>query len=163
MARSAAVCLLVGLLAGALLVGPMLGAVRAAPPDLTPSEARQRVEHHLQAVEELTRHFESVLGSACPHFQSSRDWKHYFDGEVDHIVLLLAHLEQAWVEAKRTGDDDVRRTAKAPRHRIDQARELVDKLQTCADDNGTSFAPLAVWRKIEREVPKRQAEIALPR
>ena len=74
----------------------------------------------------------------------------------------MAHLEQAWVEAKRTGDDDVRRTAKAPRRQSDQLRQLVDKLTTCAEANGASFSPATIWRRIEREVPRRQAEIALP-
>lgn len=141
----------------------MLGSALPAPPDVTPAEARERVAHHLHEVDEITKHFQTVLGSACPTFASTREWKHYFDGEVDRVVLLLAHLEQAWVEAKRTDDDDVRRTAKAPRHHIDQARDLVDKLQTCADDSGASFAALSVWRRIERDVPRRQADIALPR
>jgi hypothetical protein len=77
-------------------------------------------------------------------------------------VLLVAHLEQAWYEATRTGDDDVRRTAKAPRKRMDQARALLDKLQGCAEGNGASFSTMGVWRRIEREVPQRQTEIALP-
>jgi len=75
---------------------------------------------------------------------------------------LVAHLEQAWYEATRTGDDDVRRTAKAPRRRLEQARSLLDKLQGCAQSNGASFSPASVWRRIEREVPQRQMDIALP-
>jgi hypothetical protein len=78
------------------------------------------------------------------------------------VVLLVAHVEQAWVEAKATGDDDVRRVAKAPRKRLEQARALLDKLSTCADDNGGALNQLGLWRRIEREVPHRQAEIALP-
>jgi tetratricopeptide (TPR) repeat protein len=74
----------------------------------------------------------------------------------------LAHLEQAWVEAKATGDDDVRRDAKAPRKRVDQARALLDKLQGCASGNGAPISQQALWRRIEREIPQRQAEIALP-
>jgi len=81
---------------------------------------------------------------------------------VDRVVLLWAHVEQAWIEAKQTGDDDVRRAAKAPRRRLEDARALLDKMQTCAADNGASFSQGTVWRKIEREVPRRQAQIALP-
>ncbi|HEU4439580.1 MAG TPA: hypothetical protein VFT36_10020, partial [Methylomirabilota bacterium] len=77
--------------------------------------------------------------------------------------LLLANLEQAWIEAKSTGDDDVRRAAKAPRRRADQARALLDKLSGCASANGASIFPRELWRRIEREVPRRRAEIALPR
>jgi hypothetical protein len=56
----------------------------------------------------------------------------------------------------------VRRTAKAPRKRMDQARALLDKLQGCAEDNGAAFSSMSVWRRIEREVPQKQSEIALP-
>jgi hypothetical protein len=44
----------------------------------------------------------------------------------------VAHLEQAWVEAKHTGDKDLRRAAKAPRGQVDRAQRLVSKLQACA-------------------------------
>ena len=83
-------------------------------------------------------------------------------GDGPRVVLLMAHLEQAWIEAKHTGDDDVRRDAKAPRRRVDRARALVDKLSGCAESNGASFSQTAVWRRIEREVPQRQSQIALP-
>ncbi len=79
---------------------------------------------------------------------------------MDRVVTFVAHLDQAWAEAKRTGDKDVRRTAKTP---VDRARLLLAKLQACADGNGTSLVPGAVWRRIEREAERRQSEIALPR
>ena len=82
---------------------------------------------------------------------------------MERATLLVAHVEQAWVEAKRVGDDDVRRAAKAPRRRLGEARGAIEKLQTCAADNGASFSPLAVWNRIEREAPRRQDAIALPR
>ena len=137
-----------------VLVVPALAAAPTAP--------KARVAHHLEAAAQLTRHFEGVLESACPRFASAAEWQRHFDAEVDRVVLLLAHLEQAWTEAKRTGDDDLRRTAKAPRRRGDQARALVDKLQACADDHGAGFTPMTLWWRIEQAVPKRQAEIALP-
>ena len=79
------------------------------------------------------------------------------------MTLLVAHVERAWIEAKRVGDDDVRRAAKAPRRRLEEARGAIEKLQTCAADNGASFSPLSVWNRIEREAPRRQEAIALPR
>jgi len=121
-----------------------------------------RVQYHLQQIDTLTQHFDTVLRSPCPHFASADEWNSYFDGEVDRVVLLVAHVEQAWVEAKQTGDDDVRRAAKAPRKRLDEARGLLDKLHQCAGDNGASFSQMGVWRKIEREVPQRQADITQP-
>ena len=121
-----------------------------------------RVEYHLGHIDELAQHFEGVLRSPCPQFASPEQWKSYFDGEVERVVLLVAHVEQAWVEAKQTGDDDVRRAAKAPRKRLEEARTLLDKLQQCAGDNGTSFSQMGVWKRIEREVPQRQTQITQP-
>ena len=129
----------------------------------TVQEARTRVEHHLREVDQIVRHFQDVVNTDCPRFSSRPEWRRYFDGEVDRMTLLLAHVEQAWVEAKQGGDDDVRRAAKAPRRRLDEARVVLEKLQTCAADNGASFSPLSVWGKIEREAPRRQDAIVLPR
>ena len=126
------------------------------------AEVMPRVEYHLRQIDDLTQHFEGVLRAPCQQFSTSEEWKTYFDGEVDRVVLLWAHVEQAWVEAKKTGDDDVRRAAKAPRRRLEEARALLDKLQKCAGDNGTSFSQMSVWKRIERQVPERQAQITQP-
>jgi hypothetical protein len=125
-------------------------------------EVRPRVDHHLQQIDTLAQHFESVMASECPRFPSAAMWDRYLDGEVERVVLLMAHVEQAWVEAKTTGEDDVRRVAKAPRKRLEQARALLGKLSGCADANGASLNQIGLWRRIERQVPQRQAEIALP-
>jgi hypothetical protein len=127
-----------------------------------PEVARMRVEHHLHEVTQLADHLEGVMKGSCPHFGSPGEWRSYLDSEIDHVVLLMAHLEQAWIEAKRTDDDDVRRTAKAPRKRVEEARALLDKLSACAETNGAPLSQQAVWQRIEREVPQRQTEIALP-
>jgi hypothetical protein len=142
----------------ALAVAP----AAAREPQRPPEEALKRVDYHIREVNQIAQHFESVLHDDCPRFATPAEWKTYFDGEVERVVLLRAHLEQAWLEALHTGDDDVRRTAKAPRKRVDEVRALLDKLQTCAGDNGASFSPLSVWRRIEREVPQRQLDVALP-
>ena len=136
--------------------------VAQAASDLTPDQARPRVEHHVHEAEQLAGHFQTVTQRDCRRFATPAEWRAYFNGEIDQMVLMVAHVEQAWVEAKRTGDDEVRRAAKAPRRRLADARALVDKLQGCAADNGTSFGAVQVWRRIEREVPQRQAAIALP-
>jgi hypothetical protein len=147
-------------LATVLLV---LAAIPAGARDERPAdEARARMQHHLNEVTQLGEHFDGVMSADCPRFASPKEWSAYFDGEIERVVLLAAHLEQAWYEATRTGDDDVRRTAKAPRRRLEQAPALLDKLQACAQSNGSSFSPAAVWRRIEREIPQRQQEIALP-
>ena len=149
------------LLLALLLVGsalPALGRQPHRPVDVV----RARMEHHLREVSQLTEHFESVLGRDCPRFGSAGEWRTYLDGEIERMVLLMAHLEQAWIEAKHTGDDDVRRTAKAPRRRVERARALLDKFTGCAADHGATISPMAVWKRIEREVPLRQTEIALP-
>lgn len=128
----------------------------------SPEEVRPRVDHHLRHAEDLAEHFHALLSNACPRFANADDWDRYLDAEVGRVVLLMAHVEQAWIEAKTTGDDDVRRVAKAPRKRLDQARALLDKFTTCAERHGAPLNQQALWRRIEREVPRRQAEIALP-
>lgn len=140
----------------------LTGGAAFASKDLTGGQALPRVEHHLREAEQIGRHFDKVMQSDCRRFATAAEWRSYFDGEIDQMVLMVAHLEQAWVEAKRTGDDDVRRVAKAPRRRLEEARALVGKLQDCAASHGTSFPPTQVWRRVEREVPQRQAQIALP-
>jgi hypothetical protein len=141
----------------------LVAAVSASAAGTKPPEVvRPRVEHHLRHVEQIASHFATVMTGSCPRFASAQEWNTYFDGEVERVVLLVAHVEQAWIEAKETGDDEVRRAAKAPRKRLEQARALLDKLQGCAGDHGASFSQMGIWRRIEREVPQRQSQIALP-
>ena len=130
--------------------------------DRTADEARPRVEHHLVEAEQIVRHFETVISEDCPRFDTAGERRAYIDGEVDRVVLLVAHLEEAWSEAKRTSDKDVRRAAKAPRAQVGQAQSLVTKLQACLSGDGVSLEPRAIWRRVEQEVPRRRTEIALP-
>ena len=132
----------------------------AAP--AVPREPRERVDHHLREIQRLLHHFEGVLNQECPRFPRRQEWSAYLDLELDQLVLLLAHREEAWAEAKQTGDDDVRRHAKLPREQRDHARTLAEKFQACAEENGASLSQMSIRRRIEREVPRRRAEIALP-
>ena len=125
-------------------------------------EEKPRVEHHLHEADVLSQHFVGLLKQDCQHFDRPDEWRSFLDGELDRVTLLVAHLEQAWAEAKLTGDKDLRRAAKAPRAQVDRAQRLVAKLHACAGDNGTSFDAAAAWQRVERDVPRRQAEIALP-
>ena len=144
-------------LLAAVLATPALAAgVKSA------EEVRPRVDHHLRHAEALARHFASVLDASCPRFASAGEWDGYLDGEVERVVLLMAHVEQAWIEAKTTGDDDVRRVANAPPKSHDHAHAHLAKLSGCAERHRASLDQLALWRRIERQVPQRQAEIALP-
>jgi len=146
-----------------LIAAQVLGlAAVATAGDRTADEARPRVEHHLLEVEQIARHFEGVIAEECPRFDTVAQRRAYIDGEVDRVVLLVAHLEEAWSEAKRTSDKEVRRAAKAPRAQVGQAQSLVTKLQSCVSGDGVSLEPRAVWQRVEREVPRRRAEIALP-
>jgi hypothetical protein len=122
-----------------------------------------RVVHHLDEASRLAEHLETILRQDCPRFATSSEWQRYVDGEADRVVLLVAHVEQAWVEAKTTDDDDVRRAAKAPRRRVQEARALLDKLTGCAEANGSPLPVMAMWKRIEQQVPSKQAEITLPR
>jgi hypothetical protein len=156
----AAMRLVTGWLLGLLLLVVSAPVVRGGE---LPTDPYERVAYHLREVDELAGHFESVLAAECPRFATPERWQGYVDGEMDRVVLLVAHLEEAWLEAKQTHDKELRRIAKAPRRRIEEARTLLDKFQRCAGDNGSSVTPLALWQRIERDVPRRQAEIALPR
>jgi hypothetical protein len=131
---------------------------REAAADIQP-----RVEHHVKEVNAHIRHFEAFVADDCPHFGTVQEWNVYADAEIDRMLLMVAHAEQAWVEAKRTGDDGVRQAAKAPRRRLDEAPQILNKLVACAEDNGVTLSPGSVYRRIERELPRRQSEIALPR
>ena len=131
---------------------------REAAADIQP-----RVDHHVREVGLLVQHFETFVAADCPRFGTLAEWDAYAEREIDRMLLLAAHVEQAWVEAKRTGDDDVRRIAKAPRRRLEDAPQILSKLAACAEDNGTTLSPGSVFRRIERDLPGRQAEIALPR
>jgi hypothetical protein len=140
-----------------LLAGTSAGVDATAAADV-----KARVAHHVRHVEHIADQLEALVADNCPRLPSPEAWDTYVDAETDRLVLLVAHLEQAWIEAKRTPDDEIRRAAKAPRRQADQMRLLVDKLNACAEMNGASFAPQALWRRVERDVPRRQAEIALP-
>jgi hypothetical protein len=147
-----------------LALAAVLGlATPAVAGDLPAEEVRPRVEHHLRAANELADHFDAVVRGGCQRFTTTSQWDAYVNGEMDKVILLAAHVEQAWVEAKTTGDDEVRRAAKAPRRRLDEARALLGMLSACAESNGTTLPTGTLVRQLEREVPRRQAEIALPR
>jgi hypothetical protein len=131
---------------------------REAAADILP-----RVDHHIRQVVVLVEHFETFVAAECPRFDTLDEWNAYAEQEIDRMLLLAAHAEQAWVEAKRTGDDEVRRIAKAPRRRLDEAPQILSKLAACAEDNGTTLSPGSVFRRLERDLPLRQSDIALPR
>ena len=154
MAMRLVIVLLVTLL---LAVSPARAAWEAA------ADIQPRVDHHIREVGVLIEHFETFVAGQCPRFSTVAEWDAYAEGEIDRMLLLAAHVEQAWVEAKRTGDDDVRRAAKAPRRRLDEAPRILNKLSACAEDNGVTLSPGSVYRRLERDLPRRQSEISLPR
>ena len=129
---------------------------------LTNEQVRARVDHHVGQAANLVAHFETLVKADCPRFPDADAWNAYLDTEAERMALLAAHLDQAWIEAKRSPDDDIRRAAKAPRRQAPQGRQLVDKLTACATLNGTTFSPLEVFRSLQVEVPRRRAEIVLP-
>ena len=87
----------------------------------------------------------------------------YAAGGIDKVGELVAAYRQAWREARRTEDEELQRAARAPREQVHRAKALVDKLRHCAGESGDALAPLELWRRLERDVPRRQAEIQLPR
>src|SRR5262249_20500776 len=106
---------------GTLIAGLALAGLVAMTPVFTAwaghrsaDEARPRVEHHLHQVDLLSQHFSELLTKDCQRFDRPDEWQAFLDGELDRATLLMAHLEQAWAEAKHTPDKDVRRSAKTP-------------------------------------------------
>ena len=147
-----------------LLVATLVLGVGPARAEWLPAaEIQPRVEYHIREVGALIEHFETFVAGECPRFSTTAAWEAYAESEIDRMLLLAAHAEQAWVEAKRTGDDDVRRAAKAPRRRLDEAPKILNKLSACAEDNGVTLSPGSVYRRLERDLPRRQSEISLPR
>ncbi|HMH49345.1 MAG TPA: hypothetical protein VK548_03865 [Candidatus Acidoferrum sp.] len=146
-----------------LIATLVLGSGSAWAEWLPAAEIQPRVDHHIREVGVLIEHFETFVAGECPRFSTTADWETYAESEIDRMLLLAAHAEQAWVEAKRTGDDDVRRAAKAPRRRLDEAPRILNKLSACAEGNGVTLAPGSVYRRLERDLPRRQSEISLPR
>jgi len=140
-----------------------LAATPVLPGERPAAAVWPRVAHHLDEASRLAAHFEGVRRDGCPRFATPAEWQSYLDGELEQVVLLVAHVAQAWVEAKTTDDDDVRRAAKAPRRRVHEARGLVEKLAGCAEANGSHLPISALWQQVEQEVPRKQAEITLPR
>jgi len=141
----------------------VLGVGPARAEWLPAAEIQPRVEYHIREVGALIEHFETFVAGECPRFSTTAAWEAYAESEIDRMLLLAAHVEQAWVEAKRTGDDDVRRAAKAPRRRLDDVPKILNKLSACAEDNGVTLSPGSVYRRLERDLPRRQSEISLPR
>jgi hypothetical protein len=128
----------------------------------SPADVRGRVEHHVREANRLAASFEAVLAGGCPR-TGPAEWQAFLDGEVERLGRLVAHVEEAWAEARTSPDDEIRRLAKAPRRRLQEVRALATKLEACARANGTAFDALAVWRQVQQEIARRRAEIALPR
>jgi hypothetical protein len=139
--------------------------VALAPPPgevWPPADPRARIEHHLARVHDLADHFEAVLALDCPRFDDPLQWQRYVDAEIDRAVLLAAHLREASAEARRAGSHELRELARSARHRFRDGRALYRKLNACARANGGSLGLLALYRRMEADLPGRQAEIALP-
>jgi len=148
-----------------LLVAATLLAAAPAPAgeNLPAAEVEPRVAHHVRHASALADHFEALLEGACPRLATREEWDAWVEREIDRAALMWAHVEEAWAEAKTTADDDVRRAAKAPGRRIKGKLPLAAKLQACAESHGAELDAGALWRRMEGEVQRRRARIALPR
>ena len=129
---------------------------REAAADIQP-----RVDHHIREAGVLVQHFETFVTGACRLFATADEWNTYAESEIDRMLLMVAHVQQAWVEAKRTGDDDVRRrAAKRPRRRMDDAPQILTKLAAWPRTTARRSRRSRWYRRIERDLPRRQSEIA---
>jgi len=90
-----------------LIAAQVLGsaAVTTAATGRPTRHAREWSIIYLEA-EQIVRHFERRDRRGIPRFDTVPSDGAYVDGEVDRVVLLVAHLEEAWSEAKRTSDKE---------------------------------------------------------
>src|SRR5437899_5096390 len=68
-----------------------------------PTDVRTRVDYHVRHATELAEHFDDVINRDCPRFSNSGDCQAYDDDAVGRMLLVGAHVDQVWVEAKTTG------------------------------------------------------------
>jgi hypothetical protein len=134
----------------------------AAPPPVRLS-ARDRVEFHLERIRNLAAHFQRRLVEPCPRFPTPAEWDAFLDAEVGQAVLLAAHIKEAGTIARRSREEDLIRAVDVPQARGQEARGLAEKVEACARDNGATVDLMKIARRVQRELPRRRAEIRLPR
>lgn len=160
------------LVAGLALALPSAAAEGpAAPEGSAARRAEARLAFHLARAEALREALAPDVYGPCRRFESPAAWNRYLAGLVDQGITFVAHLEEAWREAKRADDPALRARVKAARRRMlvgDPVR-LVRKLVSCAARNGSPLDLWTLWTRAAAEEPRRrgevarQADLALPR
>lgn len=145
----------VGLLFSCALPGAVLAAGPAAP------GAEARLGFHLARAAALRDTLAPFVYGPCPRFPSRAAWDSYLAGRVDEGVTLAAHLDEAWREAKASGDQTLQARVKAEKRQmlVGNPVQLVGKLTTCAWKNGSSVDPMGLWKRATDDV-RRRAELA---
>lgn len=147
----------------ALAAGLVLAAPGPAATDASAlAQAQARIDFHLTEAEALREALAPVLTGPCPRFPTPAAWDVFLARLVDRGVTFVAHLDEAWREAK-TGGDDLRRRVKAARRELlagGDPRRLVGKLTRCAWRNGSPLDPWSLWREVSAQVADRRREVA---
>jgi hypothetical protein len=134
---------------------------RAADPPRA-DRAGARVAFHLARAAALRDALAPDVYGPCRTFPSPAAWERYLDGLLEEGVTFAAHLDEAWRNAKRSGDPDLGERVKAAKRRMlvgDPVR-LVAKLKTCAWRNGAPLDLMGLWRRAVAEVPGRRQDVA---
>jgi hypothetical protein len=154
---------LVGLVLGLGLVLVLHGA--GAAPGRLPADraaAEARVAFHLARAEALHRALAPAVYGPCPRLPGRAAWDAHLAALVDEGVTFAAHLAEAWREAKRADDAELRLRVKATKRRLltGDPVALVTKLSRCAWNHGSVLDVMAVWRRAADEVPGRRRQVA---
>jgi hypothetical protein len=152
-----------GLVLGFGLVLVFHGA--GADPDRPPADraaAEGRTVFHLARAEALHRALAPAVHGPCPRLPGRAAWDAHLAALVDEGVTLAAHLAEAWREAKRADDAELRARVKATKRRLltGDPVALVTKLTRCAWHHGSVLDVVAVWRHAAAEVPERRRQVA---
>lgn len=149
-------------LAAGLVTWATAGLAAPAIPAARPAGAAARLGFHLARAAALREALAPVVYGPCPRFSTRAAWDAYLAGLVEEGVTFAAHLDEAWREAKASGDEQLRTRVKTARREmlVGNPVQLVGKLTSCAWRNGSSVDAWGLWRRASEEVRVRRQEVA---
>ncbi|MGH7268347.1 MAG: hypothetical protein ACREMB_26305 [Candidatus Rokuibacteriota bacterium] len=134
----------------------------AEGPGAPAAGAEARLRFHLARAATLRETLAPFVYGPCPEFPSRTAWESHLAGRVAQGVTFAAHLDEAWREAKASGDRELQARVKAVKRGmlVGNPVQLVGKLTSCAWKNGASLDPWGLWKRATEEVRRRRVELA---
>jgi hypothetical protein len=139
------------------------GVPAAAGPDRAgAARVEARVGFHLERAEVLREALAAVAYGPCRRLASPAAWDAYLASLVDEGMTLVAHLDEATREAKRSGDAALRARVAATKRRFipPDPAGVVARLARCARQNGAVLDTRAHWERVTAEIPGRRLAVA---